>query len=81
MAYKQYLRPALDTRINQELTDIAENEAIDVFTRNLEAALLAPPLPYKNVLGLDPGLRTGIKVAILDKDGTFQGKFRSEYHQ
>jgi protein Tex len=75
MAYKQYLRPALDTRINQELTDTAENEAIDVFTRNLEAALLAPPLPYKNVLGLDPGLRTGVKVAILDKDGTFKGNF------
>ena len=73
MAYSQYLRPALDTRILSELTDIAEDEAIEVFRKNLEAALLAPPLPYKNVLGLDPGIRTGVKAAILDKDGSFKG--------
>jgi len=73
LAYKQYLRPALDTRILSELTEIAETEAINVFKRNLESALLAPPLPYKNVLGLDPGLRTGVKTAILDKDGSFRG--------
>ena len=73
MAYTQYLRSALDTRIMSELTEIAENEAIEVFRKNLESALLAPPLPYKNVLGLDPGIRTGVKVAILDKDGSFKG--------
>lgn len=73
LAYKNYLRPALETRIMAELTEIAETEAIDVFQKNLESALLAPPLPYKNVLGLDPGIRTGIKTAILDKDGTFKG--------
>lgn len=73
IAYQQYLRPALDTRIFSELSDTAENEAIAVFTRNLEAALLAPPLHYKNVLGLDPGIKTGIKAAILDKDGSFKG--------
>lgn len=73
IAYKKYLRPALDNRILSELTEIAETEAINVFRRNLESALLAPPLPYKNVLGLDPGLRTGVKAAILDKDGTFRG--------
>ncbi|MCD4783822.1 MAG: helix-hairpin-helix domain-containing protein [Candidatus Eremiobacteraeota bacterium] len=73
IAYKKYLRSALDNRIMSELTEIAETEAINVFKRNLESALLAPPLPYKNVLGLDPGLRTGVKTAILDKDGTFRG--------
>jgi uncharacterized protein len=73
IAYDNYLRSALDTRIFGELTDIAETEAIQVFSRNLEAALLAPPLPYKNVLGLDPGIRTGTKTVILNKDGAFQG--------
>ncbi len=71
IAYEKYLRSALDTRILNELTEISEDEAIAVFSKNLEAALLAPPLPYKNVLGLDPGIRTGVKVAVLDKDGSF----------
>jgi protein Tex len=71
IAYTQYLRSALDTRIFAELTDIAEDEAIKVFAKNLESLLMAPPIPYKSVLGFDPGLRTGIKVAALDRDGTF----------
>jgi protein Tex len=71
LAYRQYLRPALDTRIFSELTEIAEEEAIKVFARNLESLLMAPPIPYKSVLGLDPGIRTGIKVALLDRDGSY----------
>jgi len=70
-AYSEYLRPALDTRIRNELTEKAEEEAIKVFARNLESLLMAPPIPYKSVLGLDPGLRTGTKVAVLDRDGSF----------
>lgn len=71
LTYSQYLRPALDTRIRQELTEIAEQEAISVFSKNLYDLFMAPPIPYRNVIGLDPGLRTGIKTAVLDKDGTF----------
>jgi protein Tex len=71
IAYAQYLRSALDNRILGELTDVAEEEAIRVFAKNLESLLMAPPIPYKSVLGLDPGLRTGTKVAVLDRDGTF----------
>jgi uncharacterized protein len=72
-AYRDYLRPALDTRIMSDLTEKAEEEAIKVFARNLESLLMAPPIPYKSVLGLDPGLRTGIKAAVLDRDGSFAG--------
>lgn len=70
-AYSQYLRGSLETAIRQELTEKAETEAIGVFARNIEALFMAPPIPYRNVIGMDPGLRTGIKTAILDKDGKF----------
>lgn len=72
IAYREYIHPALDTRIMSELTENAETEAIKVFTRNLESLLMSPPIPYTNVLGLDPGIRTGIKTAVLDKDGTYK---------
>ncbi|MDQ7823272.1 MAG: Tex family protein [Candidatus Eremiobacteraeota bacterium] len=71
IAYSQYIRPALETRIQNELSEAAEMEAIKVFARNLDALFMAPPIPYRSVLGMDPGLRTGIKVAVLDRDGTF----------
>ena len=71
IAYTNYLRNAIDTRITQELTEIAEQEAISVFAKNLESLFMAPPIPYRNVIGLDPGIRTGIKTAVLDKDGKF----------
>ncbi|MBR0519475.1 helix-hairpin-helix domain-containing protein [bacterium] len=70
-AYNQYLRPALETRIKQELFEVAQNEAISVFSKNMESILMAPPIPPRNVIGMDPGIRTGIKTAILDKDGRY----------
>lgn len=71
IAYSNYLRNAIDTRIMQELTEVAEREAISVFAKNLESLFMAPPIPYRNVIGMDPGIRTGIKTAVLDKDGKF----------
>ncbi len=70
-AYYQYLRAPIDTRIHQELFETAQNEAISVFSKNLEDLFMSPPIPYLNVIGMDPGIRTGIKTAILDKDGKF----------
>jgi uncharacterized protein len=72
LAYEGYLRPALETRIHSELTKAAEEEAIKVFAGNLEALLMAPPIPYRSVLALDPGIRTGIKTVVLDRDGSFR---------
>ncbi len=71
IAYSEYLKNAVDTRIKQELTETAETEAIGVFAKNLESLFMAPPIPYQNVIGMDPGIRTGIKTAVIDKDGKF----------
>lgn len=71
VAYSEYLRPAIDTRIRQELFEKAQGEAISVFARNLDSLFMAPPIPYRNAIGMDPGIRTGIKTAVLDKDGRF----------
>jgi len=72
LAYENYLRPALETRIHADLNESAEDEAIKVFAGNLEALLMAPPIPYRSVLALDPGIRKGIKTVVLDKDGSFR---------
>ena len=61
--------PSLEREIRRELTDRAEVHAIDVFARNLNKLLLQPPLPPKRVLAIDPGFRTGCKVAVLDQQG------------
>lgn len=59
----------LETELMTALKERAETEAIDVFARNLQALLMAAPAGAKNTMGLDPGLRTGVKVAIVDSTG------------
>ncbi|SMB79649.1 uncharacterized protein SAMN05660772_00446 [Pasteurella testudinis DSM 23072] len=59
----------LETELMASLREKAENEAIDVFARNLTALLMAAPAGAKNTMGLDPGLRTGVKVAVVDNTG------------
>ncbi|QIW16294.1 RNA-binding transcriptional accessory protein [Pasteurellaceae bacterium RH1A] len=59
----------LETELMGALRDKAEEEAIDVFARNLSALLMAAPAGAKNTMGLDPGLRTGVKVAVVDNTG------------
>ena len=59
----------LETELMATLREKAEDEAIDVFTRNLTALLMAAPAGAKNTMGLDPGLRTGVKVAVVDNTG------------
>ena len=61
--------PHLETELLNSLHERAENEAIHVFARNLSALLLAPPAGPQVTMGLDPGLRTGTKVAIVDTTG------------
>lgn len=51
------------------LREKAEDEAIDVFAQNLTSLLMAAPAGAKNTMGLDPGLRTGVKVAVVDNTG------------
>ncbi|WP_233117216.1 Tex family protein [Aggregatibacter actinomycetemcomitans] len=59
----------LETELMATLREKAEEEAIDVFARNLTALLMAAPAGAKNTMGLDPGLRTGVKVAVVDSTG------------
>ena len=67
--YKRLLSPAMETEIRLHLKQSAEQEAIKVFSDNLENLLLLPPLPDRTVLGVDPGLRTGSKFAVVDDTG------------
>jgi protein Tex len=68
-SYERLLGPSMDNELRQELKRRADLEAIEVFARNLRALLLQAPLGEKPVLAIDPGLRTGCKVAVLDATG------------
>ncbi|HEY9775444.1 MAG TPA: Tex family protein [Planktothrix sp.] len=68
-AYKRLLAPSLETEIRAALKERADEQAIDVFTRNVRELLMSPPLGQKAVLGVDPGFRTGCKVVCLDPQG------------
>ena len=61
--------PSLEREIRRELTQRAENHAVDVFARNLRSKLLAAPLRGKRILAIDPAFRTGCKLAVLDETG------------
>ena len=61
--------PSLEREIRRELTQRPEGHAVEVFARNLRGKLLAPPLRGRRVLAIDPGFRTGCKVAVLDETG------------
>ena len=67
--YKRLLVPALERELRAQLTEAAEEKAIAVFGHNLRHLLLQPPLAGHTVLGLDPGYRTGCKVALVDATG------------
>jgi uncharacterized protein len=68
-AWKVKLLPHLDNELKQRLREAAEEEAIKVFAHNLRDLLLAAPAGARPTLGLDPGLRTGVKVAVVDTTG------------
>jgi uncharacterized protein len=68
-SYKRLLRPSLETEVRMESKMKADEEAIKVFASNLKELLLAAPLGQKNVLALDPGFRSGVKVVCLDRQG------------
>ena len=68
-AYKRLIAPSIEREIRSELTEKAEEVAIDNFGKNLEKLLLQPPMKDKMVLGLDPAYRTGCKLAVLNPVG------------
>lgn len=68
-AYDRLLHPSLASEVRGELTAQAEEVAIQIFAKNLRTILMAPPLKGRIVLGIDPGLRTGSKLAVVDATG------------
>jgi len=68
-SYKRLIKPSIEREIRSDLTEKAEDVAIDNFSKNLEKLLLQPPLKDKMILGLDPAYRTGCKLAVLDNTG------------
>ena len=68
-AYKRLMAPSLERELRAKLTVRAQTDAIKVFAKNLEGLLLARPVRGARVIALDPGFRTGCKVAVLDETG------------
>ncbi len=68
-SYDRLIAPAIEREIRNELTEKAEDGAINVFGKNLEQLLLQPPIVGKVVLGWDPAFRTGCKLAVVDPTG------------
>ncbi|WP_422875650.1 Tex family protein [Halobacillus kuroshimensis] len=68
-SYKRLIQPSVEREIRNSLSEVAEEQAIDVFSSNLRSLLLQPPLKGKVVLGVDPAYRTGCKLAVIDETG------------
>jgi len=70
-AYKRLISPAIDREIRHHLSESAEQQAIRVFATNLKNLLLQPPVSGRIILGIDPGFRTGSKIAVIDQTGKY----------
>ncbi|NVF11961.1 RNA-binding transcriptional accessory protein [Anaerococcus sp. AGMB00486] len=70
-SYKRLLLPSITTEIRNKLIEEAEDESIKIFSKNLKPYILQRPIKDKNIIGLDPGFRTGCKVAVIDKNGKY----------
>ena len=68
-AYKRLLAPSIEREVRGEMTEKAEEQAIQIFAENLRNLLLQPPVKGKVVLGVDPAYRTGCKLAVVDETG------------
>lgn len=68
-AYDRLIFPSIEREIRNQLTDSASESAIKVFSSNLKQLLMQPPVKGKTAIGLDPGYRTGCKVAVVDETG------------
>lgn len=73
-AYSRFMKPAIDREIRNELTDEADEHAINIFGRNLYNLLMQAPIKGKVVIGFDPAYRTGCKLAAIDDNGKFLDK-------
>ncbi len=68
-SYNRLIKPSIEREIRSDLTSVAEDRAIENFSKNLENLLLTPPIKGHIVMGYDPGFRTGCKLAVVDSTG------------
>ena len=68
--YKRLMAPSIEREIRTSLTERAEKEAVKIFAKNTEKLLMVPPVKGARIISLDPGFRTGCKVAVLDETGS-----------
>ncbi len=80
-AYNRLLAPSIEVELRLELKTRADEEAIIIFGRNLEQLLLSAPAGEKSVLGLDPGFRSGVKIALVSRTGALQHTDTLYLHQ
>jgi len=71
--FKRLLWPSIEREMRKQKTEEAEKQAIEVFSKNLKSLLLLPPVKGHRVLGIDPGFRTGCKIAAVDETGKLLG--------
>jgi len=70
-SFKNYIFPSIEKEIRHELTEKADEASTRVFADNLRELLLQPPAGDKVIMGIDPGFRTGSKIAVIDKTGKY----------
>ncbi len=70
-SYQRLIAPAIERDIRNQITEKADEHAIQVFAQNVKNLLLAPPVHDKIIMGIDPGYRTGCKVAVIDQTGKY----------
>lgn len=73
LALKAYVQPSIESEVHKNLKEVADEAAIKVFAENVRKLLLASPYGPKSVLGIDPGIRTGCKLAVVDDSGKYIG--------
>ncbi len=73
-SYKRLIKPSIEREVRAELKEVAEDESIRVFSKNLKNYLFTPPMKNLRMLGVDPAYRTGCKLAVVDENGTFLEK-------
>ena len=73
LALRGHVQPSIENEVHKALRDAADAAAIHVFAENLRKLLLAPPYGAKPVLGVDPGVRTGCKLAVVSESGAYLG--------
>lgn len=70
-SYSRLIAPSISREVRSELSKVADAHAIEIFATNLKNLLLQPPIAGKIIMGIDPGYRTGSKVAVIDKTGKY----------